>query len=58
MPETVMQVDEDFLYSTNFLPAGWHSKAKGLRALRRCKKAPNAQTLLRVHLILKDMVSY
>jgi len=41
--------DYDFLLS--FLPEGWEKKAKELGALRRCRKIPNAKTLLHIMLI-------
>jgi hypothetical protein len=37
----------DFDYLVTFLPDGWQSKAKELGALTRCRKIPNAETLLR-----------
>jgi len=51
MSERDLNVAEDFIYLTSFLPSGWQAKAKELGALRRCKKVPNAETLLRVLLI-------
>jgi len=38
----------DFDYLVTFLPDGWQSKAKELGALTRCRKIPNAETLLRI----------
>lgn len=46
-----LQVNEDFAYLTSFLPKGRQSKARELEALRRCRKVPDAETLLRVLLI-------
>jgi hypothetical protein len=45
------QISEDYEYLTSFLPPGWQVKAKELGALRRCRKVPDAETLLRVLLI-------
>jgi len=44
-------VDRDFEYLLRFMPPGWERKAKELGALRRCRKVPDARTLLRVLLI-------
>ncbi len=41
----------DFDYLVTFLPDGWQSKAKELGALTRCRKIPNAETLLRILLL-------
>ena len=49
--ESALDVSEDFEYLLGFLPPGWQDKAKGLGALRRRRKIPNAETLLRVLLI-------
>lgn len=49
--ESVFEVSKDFEYLLGFLPSGWQDKAKELGALRRCRKIPNAETLLRVLLI-------
>lgn len=46
-----LQVQDDFAYLLTFLPEGWEAKAKELGALRRCRKVPDAATLLRVLLI-------
>jgi len=46
-----LRVEDDFAYLSTFLPAGWEAKAKELGALRRCRKVPDAATLLRVLLI-------
>ena len=51
MLESSLDVAKDFEYLTTFLPSGWQAKAKELSALRRCRKVPDAQTLLRVLLI-------
>jgi hypothetical protein len=51
MSENDLKVAEDFIYLTSFLPVGWQEKAKELGALRRCRKVPDAETLLRVFLI-------
>ncbi len=49
--ESALDVSQDFEYLLGFLPSGWQEKAKELGALRRCRKIPNAETLLRVLLI-------
>lgn len=49
--ESALDVSKDFEYLLGFLPSGWQDKAKELGALRRCRKIPNAETLLRVLLI-------
>ena len=46
-----LDVADDFEYLLSFLPAGWEGKCKELGALRRCRKVPNAQVLLRVLLL-------
>lgn len=46
-----ISLSEDFEYLKSFLPVGWQAKAKELGALRRCRKVPDAETLLRVLLI-------
>lgn len=51
MAETDLNVADDFEYLLRLLPAGWEDQAKTLGALRRCRKIPDAQTLLRVLLI-------
>ncbi len=51
MLESSLDVAKDFEYLTTFLPSGWQAKAKELGALRRCRKVPDAATLLRVLLI-------
>ena len=51
MAETDLRVADDFEYLLQLLPAGWEEQAKVLGALRRCRKIPDAQTLLRLLLI-------
>jgi hypothetical protein len=51
MGKAALDVTDDFAYLTQFLPQGWQAKAKELGALRRCRKVPDAETLLRVLLI-------
>jgi hypothetical protein len=51
MTKAELKVSEDFEYLLSFLPHGWQAKAKELGALRRCRKVPDAETLLRVLLI-------
>lgn len=51
MAKTELDVTDDFIYLTQFLPQGWQGKAKELGALRRCRKVRDAETLLRVLLI-------
>lgn len=51
MTESDLQVSKDFEYLTRFLPEGWREKAKELGALRRCRKVPDAERLLRTLLI-------
>ena len=51
MTKAEVDVTSDFDYLTRFLPPGWQAKAKELGALRRCRKVPDAETLLRVLLI-------
>jgi len=46
-----LSVEDDYEYLVGFLPAGWREKAKELGALRRCRKVPNADVLLRVLLL-------
>lgn len=46
-----VRVADDFEYILSFLPEGWEEKARELGALRRCRKVPDATTLLRVLLI-------
>jgi hypothetical protein len=46
-----LRVADDFEYLLSFLPDGWEMKAKELGALRRCRRVPDARTLLRVLLI-------
>ena len=47
--DTDIASDYDFILS--FLPEGWEKKAKELGALRRCRKIPDAKTLLHIMLI-------
>ncbi len=49
--ETSLNTADDFEYLLSFLPPGWQVQAKVLGALRRCRKVPDAETLLRVLLI-------
>lgn len=51
MAEADLSVADDFDYLLRILPAGWEERAKALGALRRCRKIPDAQTLLRLLLI-------
>jgi hypothetical protein len=51
MIEADLQVSKDFEYFKGFLPEGWSEKAKELGALRRCRKVPDAERLLRTLLI-------
>ena len=51
MAEADLSVADDFDYLVRLLPAGWEEQAKALGALRRCRKIPDARTLLRVLLI-------
>jgi hypothetical protein len=49
--EVPFDMRDDFDFLLTFLPCGWEEKAKELGALRRCRKIPNAQVLLRLLLI-------
>lgn len=49
--DSALDISKDFEYLLGFLPTGWQGQAKKLGALRRCRKIPNAETLLRVLLI-------
>jgi len=49
--EATLDVRGDFDFLLTFLPCGWEEKARELGALRRCRKIPNAQVLLRLLLI-------
>ncbi len=49
--ENQLKMSDDFSFLLTFLPVGWERQAKELGALRRCRKVPDAQTLLRVLLI-------
>jgi hypothetical protein len=51
MSKPALSVDDDYDYLVSFLPEGWQERAKELGALRRCRKVPNAEILLRVLLI-------
>lgn len=51
MAELDLSVADDFDYLVRLLPVGWEKQAKASGALRRCRKIPDAQTLLRVLLI-------
>jgi len=51
MESKAMRVEEDYEYLISFLPEGWREKAKELGALRRCRKVPDADVLLRVLLL-------
>lgn len=48
---TSLNMQDDFDFLLTFLPCGWEQQAKALGALRRCRKIPNAQVLLRLLLI-------
>jgi len=48
---TGLNAETDFDYLLSFMPQGWQGKAKELGALSRCRKIPDAETLLRVLLI-------
>lgn len=49
--EAELQAESDFEYLLAFLPANWELQAKELGALCRCRKFPDAATLLRILLI-------
>lgn len=49
--EITVRTDADFEYLVSFLPVDWLTKTKELGALRRCRKIPEAQTLLRILLL-------
>lgn len=49
--EAGLNAESDFEYLLTFLPPGWERKSKELGALRRCRKFPDAQVLLRILLI-------
>jgi hypothetical protein len=51
MAEAELDTDNDFDYLLGFLPSSWQQKAKELGALKRCRKIPNAEVLLRILLI-------
>lgn len=46
-----IDLDQDYAFLLAILPEGWREKAKELGALRRCRKVPDAERLLRVLLI-------
>lgn len=46
-----IDADADFDFLLTFLPPDWELKAKEFGALRRCRKIPNAQILLRLLLV-------
>lgn len=46
-----LNAETDFDYLLSFMPEGWREKAKELGALNRCRKIPNAETLMRILLI-------
>jgi len=48
-PELIIKKDFNFLLG--FLPDGWRDMAKRTNALRRCRKVPDPETLLRVLLV-------
>lgn len=47
----VLGAEEDWQVVLRFLPGGWRDKAKELGALRRCRRFPDAEALLRTLLI-------
>lgn len=47
----ILDQDQDWQYLLSFLPDGWQQKAKELGALLRCRKFPDAESLLRTLLI-------
>jgi len=49
--QSQVRVNDDYDYLLGFLPSGWRGQAKELGALRRCRKIPDADTLLRVLLM-------
>lgn len=49
--EERLKIEEDFAYLLMFLPDGWREKARELGALRRRRKIPDAERLLRILLI-------
>lgn len=51
MMQPDLRVADDFDFLVRLLPKGWEAQAKALGALRRCRKIPNARTLLRILLI-------
>lgn len=51
MPSQQEAVKEDFDIILRILPSGWQEKAKELGAVKRWRKIPDAETLLRILLI-------
>ena len=51
MSTVSLTVKDDFDYILGFLPNRWEENAKKLGALTRCRKIPNAKTLLQILLI-------
>jgi len=49
--ESALCLGSDYEYLLTFMPEGWQAKAKELGALRRCRKIPDAATLLRILLL-------
>jgi hypothetical protein len=47
----LLNVSKDFAFLLTILPDGWREKAKETGALRRCRKVPDAETLLRILLL-------
>ena len=47
----LFRVEDDFDFLLTFLPAGWEDQARQLGALRRCRKVPDAEVLLRLLLL-------
>lgn len=47
----ILDQEQDWQYLLTFLPDGWQQKAKELGALLRCRKFPDAESLLRTLLI-------
>ncbi len=51
MTDAALRIEDDYDYLVSFLPDGWREQAKTLGALKRCRKMPSAEVLLRVLLI-------
>jgi hypothetical protein len=51
VPESALELEEDFRYLIQLLPEGWQEKARSLGALGRCRGVSDAESLLRVLLI-------